>query len=80
MAGRGIDINLLSKYNIGYDINRNLIIFPLNKNSYFARSTITKEKYKSGGISYLFNEDLIKYSDKNSIIYVTEGIIYILSL
>ena len=80
LANRGIKEDIITKYKIGFDDNRKLIIFPLNENSYFARSTTSNEKYKSKGISYLFNEDLIKYSDKNSIIYVTESIIDSLSL
>lgn len=77
---RGIKEELLLKYRIGYDDKRKLIIFPLNDNSYFGRSTVSNDKYKSRGISYLFNENLLKYSDKNTIIYVTESIIDSLSL
>lgn len=80
LSTRGISDRLLIKYKIGYDENRNLIIFPLNDHSYFGRSTISKGKYKSSGIGYLFNENLIKYSNKNSIVYVTESIIDSLSL
>lgn len=77
---RGIDPNLQIKYRIGYDEDRKLVVFPINDKCYFARSTINKGKYKSKGTSYLFNEDLIKYSDENSVIYVTESIINSLSL
>ncbi len=80
LAGRGIKDNLLVKYRIGYDDKRQLVVFPLNDHSYFARSTTSNGKYKSKGTSYLFNENLIKYSDNNSIIYVTESIIDSLSL
>ena len=77
---RGIDSELQIKYRIGYDEERQLVVFPINDNSYFARSIIVKGKYKSKGTSYLFNEDLIKYSDSNDIIYLTESIIDALSL
>lgn len=80
LNNRGIKNDLLFKYKIGYDDDRKLIIFPLNNHSYFARSTISNDKYKSKGTSYLFNEDLIKYSDENTIIYITESIIDSLSL
>lgn len=79
-TNRGIDPHLQIKYRIGYDEERQLIVFPINNNSYFARSTIGKGKYKSKGTSYLFNENLIKDSDDNSIIYLTESIIDALSL
>ena len=68
---RGIDSQLQIKYRIGYDEERQLVVFPINDNSYFARSIIGKGKYKSKGTSYLFNEDLIKNSDSNDIIYIT---------
>lgn len=77
---RGISKILQEKYNIGYDNERELIIFPLNEHSYFARSTTSKRKYKSKGTSFLFNEKLLKNNNENSIIYITEGIIDSLSL
>lgn len=77
---RNIDLSLLEKYNIGFDETKNLIVFPINENCYFARSTINNSKIKSKGISYIWNENLIKESNENSIIYVTESIIDSLSL
>lgn len=76
---RNIDVPLISKYKIGYDDKRNMIIFPINKYCYFARSTIGNLKIKSKGISYLWNEELLK-NPENNLIYVTEGIIDSLSL
>lgn len=75
---RAIPSFLYDKYNIGFDSKYNSIIFPINKNSYFARSTISNAKYKSRGKSYLWNEELI--NNKNKLIYVCESIIDSLSL
>lgn len=80
LQNRGIDEKLLLKYNIGYDSEKKRIIFPLNKNSYVARGTEDNLKLKSKGISYLWNENLLENSDKETLIYVTEGIIDSLSL
>ena len=41
---------------------------------------ITNNKYKTSGIGYLFNEDLLKNATGNSVIYITESIIDSLSL
>ena len=57
-----------------------IVIFPLNEHSYFGRSTTSNNKYKTSGIGYLFNEDLLKNSTDNSVIYVTESVIDSLSL
>ena len=75
---RGISENLINKYKIGYDKERKLIVFPLNRYSYFARSTISDSKYKTKGTSYIFNEKLI--NNENKLIYVIESIIDSLSL
>lgn len=75
---RGISSFLISKYKIGYDIDKKAVVFPINKNSYFRRSTISNEKIKSRGTSYLWNEDLI--NNKNKLIFICEGIIDSLSL
>ena len=77
---RKINTDLLKKYNIGFDDKRDMIIFPINKNCYFARSVSGNNKIKSKGISYLWNEKLIKESDEKTLIYVTESIIDSLSL
>ena len=77
---RKIDKKLLEKYKIGFDDKRNLIVFPINKNCYFARSVNSNYKLKSNGTSYLWNEKLLEESDNETLIYVTEGIIDSLSL
>ena len=35
---RKINPELLKKYNVGYDDKREMVVFPINKNCYFARS------------------------------------------
>jgi len=75
---RGISKELMKKYKIGFDEERNLIVFPINKHCYFARSTINKDKIKSRGSSDIWNKDLLNNS--SDVIYVTEGIIDSLSL
>lgn len=77
---RGIPENLIKKYGIGYDEERSLVVFPINKNCYFARSTISKDKIKSRGKSDIWNKKYLEESNKNDLIYVTEGIIDSLSL
>jgi len=77
---RGIDNRLLKKYNIGFDDEKNNIIFPINDNSYFARGIYSKFKMKTKGKSYLWNEELLKDSNNQTLIYITEGIIDALSL
>lgn len=77
---RNINKNLLDKYKIGYDEKREMVVFPINKNCYFARSVTGNNKIKSRGTSYLWNEDLLNNSDKNVLIYLTESIIDSLSL
>lgn len=77
---RKINPELLKKYNVGYDEKRNMVVFPINKNSYFARSVSGDSKIKSKGISYLWNEKLLDNSNDKSLIYVTESIIDSLSL
>lgn len=80
LQNRGITNELITKYKIGYDEDRNLIVFPINKNCYFARSTISKDKIKSKGKSDIWNKEYLLSSDEKSLIYVTEGIIDSLSL
>lgn len=75
---RGITKDLIKKYKIGFDKERNLIVFPINKHCYFARSTVGKDKIKSKGSSDIWNKELLNNSD--DVIYVTEGIIDSLSL
>lgn len=77
---RKINPELLKKYNVGYDEKRDMVVFPINKNSYFARSVSGDSKIKSKGISYLWNEKLLDNSDDKTLIYVTESIIDSLSL
>lgn len=77
---RKINPELLKKYNVGYDEKRDMVVFPINKNSYFARSVSGESKIKSKGISYLWNEKLLDNSNDKSLIYVTESIIDSLSL
>lgn len=74
---RGIDKTLIKKYHVGYDEKRKLIVFPITKYCYFARSTVNDFKLKSDGISDIWNKELL---DSNDLIYVTEGIIDSLSL
>lgn len=76
---RNINPILINKYEIGYDDKRDMIIFPINKNCYFGRGVSGNLKFKSKGISYLWNEDLLKDND-NNLIYITESIIDSLSL
>ena len=78
LINRGITKDLIKKYNIGYDEARNLIVFPINKNCYFARSTVNNNKIKSKGISDIWNKEYIINQEK--LIYVTESIIDSLSL
>lgn len=80
LQGRGILTELINKYNIGFDVNRDLVIFPINKNCYFGRSTVSDLKFKNPGQSDIWNKHYLKESDENSLIYVTEGIIDALSL
>ena len=80
LENRGIDNRLLKKYNIGFDEEKNRIVFPINKNTFFARGIDNDFKMKSKGKSYLWNEKLLKKSNPQSLIYVTEGIIDALSL
>lgn len=77
---RKINPELLKKYNVGFDDKRDMVVFPINKNCYFARSVSGNSKIKSKGTSYLWNEKLLDDSDKKTLIYVTESIIDSLSL
>lgn len=79
LQSRGITFDLIEKYNIGFDEERELIVFPINKHCYFARSTINGDKIKSKGSSDIWNKKLLLEND-SSIIYVTESIIDSLSL
>lgn len=75
---RGITRELIDKYKIGYDEERQLVVFPINKHCYFARSVVNNDKIKSRGSSDIWNKKYIK--ENNQLIYVTEGIIDALSL
>lgn len=75
---RKINPELLKKYNVGFDEKREMVVFPINKNCYFARSVTGDGKIKSKGTSYLWNENLI--NNDNKLIYITESIIDSLSL
>lgn len=75
---RKINPELLKKYKVGYDDKREMVVFPINKNCYFARSVTGDGKIKSKGTSYLWNENLI--NSDNKLIYITESIIDSLSL
>ena len=75
---RGITRELIDKYKIGYDEERKLVVFPINKHCYFARSVVNNDKIKSGGSSDIWNKKYIK--ENNQLVYVTEGIIDALSL
>ena len=77
---RKINPELLKKYRVGFDDKREMVVFPINKNCYFARSVTGDSKIKSKGTSYLWNEKLLDNSDDKSLIYVTESIIDSLSL
>lgn len=75
---RGITRELIDKYKIGYDEERKLIVFPINKHCYFARSVVNNDNVKSKGSSDIWNKRYIK--ENNQLVYVTEGIIDALSL
>lgn len=75
---RGITRELIAKYKIGYDEERQLVVFPINKHCYFARSVVNNDKIKSRGSSDIWNKKYIK--ENNQLVYVTEGIIDALSL
>lgn len=75
---RGITRELIDKYKIGYDEERTLVVFPINKHCYFARSVVNNDKIKSRGSSDIWNKKYIK--ENNQLVYVTEGIIDALSL
>lgn len=75
---RGITRKLIDKYKIGYDEERQLVVFPINKHCYFARSVVNNDKIKSRGSSDIWNKKYIK--ENNQLVYVTEGIIDALSL
>lgn len=75
---RGISKSLIKKYHVGYDKKRNLVVFPITKYCYFARSTVSNTKLKSKGSSDIWNKDLLDNSE--NLIYITEGIIDSLSL
>lgn len=75
---RGITRELIDKYKIGYDEERKLVVFPINKHCYFARSVVNNDKIKSKGNSDIWNKRYIK--ENNQLVYVTEGIIDALSL
>ncbi len=77
---RGIHEPLLQKYHIGFDENKKRMIFPINKNCYFARNVEGKEKYKSKGKSDIWNRKVLENSTEKTIIYVTESIIDALSI
>lgn len=75
---RGITRELIDKYKIGYDEERQLVVFPINKHCYFARSVVNNDKIKSRGSSDIWNKRYIK--ENNQLVYVTESIIDALSL
>lgn len=75
---RGITRELIDKYKIGYDEERQLVVFPINKHCYFARSVVNNDKIKSRGSSDIWNKKYIK--ENNQLVYVTEGIVDALSL
>lgn len=75
---RCITRELIDKYKIGYDEERKLVVFPINKHCYFARSVVNNDKIKSRGSSDIWNKKYIK--ENNQLVYVTEGIIDALSL
>ena len=77
---RKINPELYKKYNVGYDNKKDMVVFPINKNCYFARGVSNNNKIKSKGTSYLWNEELLENSNKKTLIYVTESIIDSLSL
>lgn len=77
---RKINPELYKKYHVGYDNKKDMVVFPINKNCYFARGVSNNNKIKSKGTSYLWNEELLENSNKKTLIYVTESIIDSLSL
>lgn len=77
---RGISQELIDKYKIGYDKEKQLVIFPINKYCYFARGVNNDLKLKSRGSSDIWNKHYFFNSNKEDLIYVTEGIIDSLSL
>ena len=77
---RGISQELIDKYKIGYDKEKQLVIFPINKYCYFARGVNNDLKLKSKGSSDIWNKRYFLNGSKEDLIYVTEGIIDSLSL
>lgn len=84
LAERGLTDDLVQKYNIGYDEELKRVIFPLSKNSYIARSTeehpYIKHFKPKGSNNVIFNNEYIKDSQFNSVVWVNESIIDALSL
>lgn len=69
---RGITRELIDKYKIGYDEERQLVVFPINKHCYFARSVVNNDKIKSRGSSDIWNKKYIKENNFNG----TIGIVF----
>lgn len=81
---RGISQRLIDKYNIGYDADKHLVIFPCSNNYYEARSTLENTSFRfskpKGATTELFNLDNIKNNTYKGVVFVTESVIDALSL
>lgn len=81
---RGIGSTIIEKYNIGYDVSKNLVIFPCTKNYYEARSTLENNSFRfskpKGATTELFNVENIKKNTYKGVVFITESVIDALSL
>lgn len=81
---RGLSEEIITKYNIGYDIKERMIVLPISNTCYLGRYTDDTKGYKhhkpKGTTNEIFNGKYLKDSDFKSIVWVTESIIDALSL
>lgn len=77
---RGIKPEKIEKYNIGFDLEKNAIIFPINKNCYFSRGVNDNRKINSKGTLFCWGEEKLKNSRNNDFVIITESIIDAISL
>lgn len=79
LTERGISAEIQKRFNIGYDLEKNLLIIPNSEHSYNARTIKGDKCYKkSKGESELFNLNGIEHA--KSPIFLTEGEIDALSI
>jgi replicative DNA helicase len=78
---RGLSIEVLNKFNIGYDTNKNSLIIPTSDYSYTARNILNcnnTDRYRKTGKAHIFNSEAIKTATKP--IVIVEGEIDALSI